>query len=99
MTSSDTGVASAGWRLADRMTYSPIVTRPVVRWPNDARIAVWFCPNVLFFEYEPLATRVRDTFYPRGTPDQRVYAHQDYANRIGFWRTLELADDLRIQCT
>jgi peptidoglycan/xylan/chitin deacetylase (PgdA/CDA1 family) len=71
----------------------------VIRWPNDARIAVWFCPNVLFFEYEPLPSPVRDTFYLRGTPDVRVYAHQDYANRIGFWRTLELVDDLHIKCT
>ena len=87
------GGSPTGDVLADR--HSP----GHIRWPNDARIAVWFCPNVLFFEYQPLPSRVRDTFYLRGTPDQRVYAHQDYANRVGFWRTLELVDDLKIKCT
>ena len=99
MLTPDAARGETSWGLADRVTYSPIVSRPVIRWPNDARIAVWFCPNVLFFEYQPLPSRVRDTFYLRGTPDQRVYAHQDYANRVGFWRTLELVDDLQIKCT
>jgi allantoinase len=85
--------------VADRLQYSPIVTRPVIQWPHGARVAVWICPNVLFFEYEPRTPRYRDPFYPRGYPDPRVYGHQDYGNRVGFWRTLQLIDDFQIKCT
>ena len=29
-----------------RMDYSPIVDRPVIKWPNNARVAFWVAPNV-----------------------------------------------------
>ena len=85
--------------VADRLDYSPIVTRPKIEWPNGARVAVWLCPNVLFFEYEPLTPKHRDPFYPRGYPDPRVYGHQDYSNRVGFWRTLKLLDEYDAKVT
>ena len=29
--------------------YVPINDRPVLRWPNGARLAVWIIPNIEFF--------------------------------------------------
>lgn len=37
----------------DRVDYSPIVDRPVIKWPNGARVAVWIAPNVEHYEYLP----------------------------------------------
>ena len=31
--------------------YSPLVDRPKITWPNDARIAFWVAPNIEYYEY------------------------------------------------
>ena len=36
-----------------RFDYAPINDRPVIRWPNNARLAFWVAPNMEFFEYLP----------------------------------------------
>ena len=33
--------------------YLPLRGRPPVQWPGGARLAVWFCPNLLQFEFAP----------------------------------------------
>jgi hypothetical protein len=38
----------------DRVDYSPIIDRPVIRWPNGARVAFWVAPNIEHYEYLPL---------------------------------------------
>ena len=30
----------------DRMDYSPIIDRPIIKWPNNARVAFWVAPNI-----------------------------------------------------
>ena len=37
----------------NRVDYLPIVDRPVIKWPNDARVALWISPNVEHYEYMP----------------------------------------------
>ena len=37
----------------DRIDYLPIIDRPVIKWPNDARVALWISPNVEHYEYFP----------------------------------------------
>ena len=37
----------------NRVDYLPIIDRPVIRWPNDARVALWISPNVEHYEYLP----------------------------------------------
>jgi len=60
--------------------YSPIVDRPPVKWPNEARVAVWVVPNIEHFHF--------DGFAPNG-PDIRNYSRRDYGNRVGIWRLME----------
>ena len=43
-----------------REYYSPIVDRPVIKWPNDARVAFWIAPNVEHYEYLPNWDGIRD---------------------------------------
>ena len=83
----------------DRLDYSPIIDRPVIRWPDGARVAFWISPNVMFYEYCPPADPNRDPWPRSPHPDIRSYGHQDYGNRVGFWRMLETIDRFRMPCT
>ncbi len=76
----------------DRFDYSAIVDRPKITWPGGARIAVWVAPNIEHWEYLPLSRPTR--------PDIPHYARNDYGNRIGFWRMLEVFEknDIRACC-
>ena len=47
-----------------RVDYSPIIDRPVIKWPNNARIAFWVAPNVEHYEYLPPLDGVRNP-WPR----------------------------------
>ena len=33
--------------------YSPIVERPPLKWPGDARLALWIVPNIEYYQYMP----------------------------------------------
>jgi peptidoglycan/xylan/chitin deacetylase (PgdA/CDA1 family) len=84
----------------DRFEYSPIIDRPVIKWPNNARVALWVAPNIEFYEYLPPQARGRDPWPRVGAhPDVRGYAQRDYGNRVGFWRYLEVMDKHEIRCT
>ena len=68
----------------DRFDYSAIVDRPNITWPGNARLAFWVAPNIEHWEYLPLSRPTR--------PDIPHYARNDYGNRIGFWRMLEVLE-------
>ena len=65
--------------------------RPIVRWPNGARVAFWVAPNLEFYELEPPDSPVRKP-WPRPVPDVLAYSHRDYGNRVGHWRMMEVMD-------
>ncbi|MBI4311432.1 MAG: polysaccharide deacetylase [Chloroflexi bacterium] len=73
----------------DRFEYSPIIDRPVIRWPNNARVAFWVAPNMEHYEYTPLSRPTQ--------PDIPSYSRNDYGNRVGFWRMLEVLDSNKIR--
>lgn len=83
----------------ERVTYSAIIDRPKIRWPNDARVAFWISPNAMFYEYQPPENALRDPWPRVPHPDIRSYGHQDYGNRVGFWRMLEIIDQHAMPCT
>ena len=78
--------------------YSPIVTRPKLKWPNGARIALWLVPNVEHYEYLP-RKQAKDPWPRMPHPDVLGYSRADYGNRIGIWRTLDVIDRYRVPCT
>src|SRR5262249_39507089 len=41
-----------------RFDYSPIIDRPRLSWPNDARVAVWVIPNIEHFLFDRPSTRL-----------------------------------------
>jgi hypothetical protein len=46
--------------LPYRVDYSPLVDRPPITWPNNARVAFWVAPNVAHDEYLPDYDGVRN---------------------------------------
>jgi len=82
----------------DRVDYSPIIDRPIIKWPNNARVALWISPNVEHYEYMPDPDEARNPWPRTPYPDVRGYSYRDYGNRVGFWRMLEPLDKYNIRC-
>lgn len=72
--------------------------RPQIRWPGDARLALWVAPNIEFYELEPPANPHRKA-WPRPHPDVLGYATRDYGNRIGQQRLMRVLDRFGIRAT
>ena len=83
----------------DRFDYSPIVDRPIIRWPNNARVGLWVSPNVEHYEYLPPPNKHRNPWSRTPHPDVLHYSYRDYGNRVGFWRMLEVTDKHDVRCT
>ncbi len=81
------------------MDYWPIVSRPPIRWPGGARLALWLCPCALHFEFTPPPDPWVDSWARTPPPDVLGYARQEYGNRVGLWRMLEVLDHHKARCT
>ena len=81
-----------------RVDYSPIIDRPILKWPGNARVAVWVAPNIEHYEYLPDYDGLRNPWPRVPYPDVQQYSHRDYGNRVGFWRMLEVLDKHGIKC-
>jgi peptidoglycan/xylan/chitin deacetylase (PgdA/CDA1 family) len=88
-------------READQswMAYWPIIGRPKLRWPDGARIALWICPCALHFEFTPPPDPWVDSWARTPPPDVLGYGRQEYGNRVGLWRLLEVLDAHKARCT
>ena len=83
----------------DRMDYSPIIDRPIIKWPNNARVAFWVAPNIEHYEYMPLMDGVRNPWPRTPHPDVQQYSSHEFGNRVGLWRLLEILDRYNIKCS
>jgi allantoinase len=82
----------------NRVDYSPIIDRPVIKWPNNARVALWIAPNIEHYEYLPNDDGLRNPWPRVPHPDVQQYSYRDYGNRVGFWRMVEVLDEYHIKC-
>ena len=89
----------AGSLPPHRVRYLPIVDRPRIRWPNDARVALWIAPNVEHYEFLPPRDPQRNTWTRSPHPDVQGYGYRDYGNRVGFWRMTDVLDRFGIVAT
>lgn len=85
--------------LEQFITYSAAPQRPPIRWPDNARVALWFAPNIEYYEYLPAPTPHKNPWPRVPHPDVMHYGYRDYGNRIGFWRMLEVFDQYRMPAT
>ncbi len=80
-----------------RYDYSPIIKRDKIKWPKQARVAVWIIPNIEHFEFDaPTSGFGKAT---GKVPDVRNYAWKDYGNRVGIWRIMDVLDKYGIKAT
>jgi allantoinase len=77
-----------------RYPYWPLPERPIIRWPNEARIAFWLIPNIEHF-------RLTGGERTAGTtdPDVYQYAARDYGVRVGIWRMMDVLDKHGLRAT
>jgi allantoinase len=79
--------AGAPLRSHGRYPYSPISARQPFRWPNGARVAVYFA---LGLEEYSVGEGLTENLVSGGTlPDVLNTSWRDYGNRVGAWRILE----------
>jgi len=82
-----------------RIRYSPITGRPRLELPASARVAVWLIVNIE--EWNPSEPVPRTVLPPPAggspSPDIPNWAWHEYGNRVGFWRILEVLDNLKIR--
>jgi allantoinase len=74
----------------DRYGWSMLPRRGPVRWPGDARIALWIVPALEWFPLDMAGK----PFKPPGAlvtayPDLRHYTLRDYGNRVGIFRVMQ----------
>ena len=90
--------------------WSPIIARPVLRWPDNARVALAVIVNLEHWDWEvppdtPLA--VSPLGGPEGLwsgnqpafPDIGGYGNHEYGNRVGLFRILAVLDKYGITPT
>jgi allantoinase len=83
----------------ERIPYSAITERPRLTLPAGARLAVWVIVNIEV--WNPREVMPRTVLPPpagtSSSPDIPNWAWHEYGNRVGFWRFLEVLDDLKIR--
>ncbi|HTW52879.1 MAG TPA: polysaccharide deacetylase family protein [Stellaceae bacterium] len=82
----------------ERLDYSPISQRKKLVLPDGARLALWVIVNVEEWDINEAMPRTVLTPPAGGSPlpDIPNWAWHEYGNRVGFWRMLEVFDDLRV---
>lgn len=84
--------------------WSPIIDRPVLRWPNGARVALcvilnldhveWIAPDGSFGLAVPPGGLGRVTF-----PEYAQLSHREYGHRVGIFRVLDVLERVGIRPT
>ena len=81
-----------------RIDYARISGRPALSLPDAKRLAVWVIVNIE--AWDPEGPMPRTVLAPPAggapSPDLPSWAWHEYANRVGFWRLLEMFDDFAI---
>jgi len=73
--------------------YCPIVGRPRITWPENARVALWVNPNIEYFGLNDALPGNANERVPREhakIPNVRNWSVRDYGNRVGVWRLMEV---------
>jgi len=94
----------------DFYPWSPIVTRPVLRWPDNARVAVAVIVNLEHWDWDvpagtPLAVSPlggpegMGPATSRNSPISGGYGNHEYGNRVGIFRILAVLDKYGIKPT
>jgi allantoinase len=77
-----------------RYDYSSLPNRAQYEWPNGTKLAVYVAMNIEAFSYgEGKGAAIAP---PEQAMSHSIYSWRDYGNRVGFWRLMDMFDDLQI---
>ena len=77
-----------------RYDYSSLPNRVQYEWPNGTKLAVYVAMNIEAFSYgEGKGAAIAP---PEQAMSHSIYSWRDYGNRVGFWRLMDMFDDLQI---
>src|SRR5215510_2708661 len=83
--------------------WSPIAKRGVLRWPDQARVALCVVVNLEHTEWLPPADSFRPVLAggvaPRPYPDYALLTHREYGHRVGVFRVLDVLEKYGITPT
>jgi len=71
--------------------YLPLVERPFLRWPGEARVALWVQMNLEHWETTGPGTMLQAR-YGNLVPDALNAGWRDYGGRVGIWRLMDVLD-------
>ena len=77
--------------------WSPLINRGVLRWPENARVALCVIVNLEHAEWEPLpgsfqSPSLAGGLAPRPSPNYPLLTHREYGHRVGIFRVLDVLD-------
>ncbi len=94
----------------DHYDWSPIINRPVLRWPNNTRVALCVIINLEYFDWDmpadtptpvsPVAGSMGGGGIGSGVgpfPNIAGYSQREYGNRVGVFRVLKVLDKYGIK--
>jgi peptidoglycan/xylan/chitin deacetylase (PgdA/CDA1 family) len=84
--------------------WSPLVSRGVLRWPQQARVALCVIVNLEHMEWKAPpgsfeAASLAGGLAPRPFPDYARFSHREYGHRVGIFRVLDVLDKHGIKAT
>jgi allantoinase len=88
----------------DHYAWSPLPSRPVLRWPDGRQLALCVVVLLEHYEWEPPATayslrRPSGGIFPLPAPDYVRLTHREYGHRVGIFRVLDTLDRHSIPAT
>ncbi len=84
--------------------WSPLPSRPRLRWPEGASVALCIVVNLEHYDLHPVAGAVTAPSVPGGrgrgpAPDVATYSLRDYGNRVGVFRVMKLMEKYNLPVT
>ena len=84
--------------------WSPLSTRGILRWPDDARLALSVVVTLEHMEWLPpegsfQAANLAGGSTPRAYPDYARISHREYGHRVGIFRVLDVLEKHGIRPT
>src|SRR3954451_20847058 len=80
-----------------RYPFVPITRRPAMSWPSGKRLAIYVALNLEIYAF---GEGLKEDIVPGlGTPDVLNYSWNEYGNRVGAWRLLDLFEEVGLQPT
>lgn len=84
--------------------WSPISTRPVLRWPGDSPVALCVILVLEHMEWQAPAgsfqvARLAGGSAPREFPDYARLSHREYGHRVGIFRLLDVLENVGVPAT